>query len=364
MDFRSPFILIGLVSICLVRFSTSYIIGSDSGTTFPMDVQLIAIGGSNFGSTNQIRCVQNVDIISISNGTYKSGASLPICASGSSSVILNNTIYTLVRETDKYLGHKTNGLLAYDVAANTADHRSLPSAYGYYESLVAVNGSIFAFGGHTPDNVTHDYVLKYNPAQRIWWKIPEILPVAARDPCVVEYKSSIYYIVPTGQMLRSDDGAKTWNALSAMISQRQYFTCTVLPQSGLIMVAGGGKQTERASNRVELYNIKQDTWGSAEPMTRARVGGSAVTIPGTDDVAVCGGLGLDSRVGNTQTFYDDCEVYSLADNRWGFTDFKLNEPRAFLTLFAQRISQLPKSVLRQHSRASSQNVQRVQVSEA
>ncbi|KAK6120043.1 hypothetical protein DH2020_046173 [Rehmannia glutinosa] len=83
---------------------------------------------------------------------------------------------------------------------------------------------------------------------------------------------------PSSSAFRFDFATFTWDSLAPMITPRGSFACAAVPESGKIVVAGGGSRHTMfgaAGSRmssVEMYDIKKDEWVALDGLPRFRAG--------------------------------------------------------------------------------------------
>lgn len=117
------------------------------------------------------------------------------------------------------------------------------------------------------------------------------------------------YMVPSGDMFRSNDSALTWTKLSTRPITRYGAACTVL-ENGKVMVAGDSYNAG-TFNSVELYEIKKDIWTNAASMRRQRQLFQVVPLPNSVDdlVAAWGGGGAPTHSKLSCTKTASCTVW-------------------------------------------------------
>lgn len=198
----------------------------------------------------------------------------------------------------------------------------------------ALNNTIYLVGGSVSSEAYMNYTYKYelNGAKQ-WQKISTLSPAAQDFACVVVHQSDIYVLVNSGELYRSDDGAQTWNKLSAKTIGGQGRSCTVLQKSKSILVAGGGN-VAALFDEAELYDIETNTWKTIAHMAKRRILAKAVTIQGSDEGVVCGGMDQEPT---PQLYHEDCEAYHVADDKWKTTEYKMNNGRIAFGLVVGKI---------------------------
>nr|DAD19806.1 TPA_asm: hypothetical protein HUJ06_021269 [Nelumbo nucifera] len=133
---------------------------------------------------------------------------------------------------------------------------------------------------------------------------------------------------PSSSIFRLDLSTSTWDCLSPMLSPRGSFACVALPNSGQILVAGGGSRHPMfgaAGSRMssaERYDVEKDEWVALDGLPRFRAGCVGFLVgKGVDrEFWVMGGYGESRTVSGVfpvDEYYKDGAVLELKNGgKW------------------------------------------------
>ncbi|XP_043693477.1 F-box/kelch-repeat protein OR23 [Telopea speciosissima] len=133
---------------------------------------------------------------------------------------------------------------------------------------------------------------------------------------------------PSSAIFRLDVSTSSWDRLSPMLSPRGSFACAAIPNSGQILVAGGGSRHAMfgaAGSRmssVERYDVEKNEWVALDGLPRFRAGcvGFLVGSAEEREFWVMGGYGQSRTISGVfpvDEYYKDGVVLELKNGgKW------------------------------------------------
>lgn len=265
--------------------------------------------------------------------------------------MFGNTMYiALGRTWNGFQEIATN--IAYKVSlddVNNARWSSLPDVPGDYVAQGAAinfNNVYFAiFGGYNSDWQATNQIQVLDIPQNSWSSWDPKLPVAAGGGSVQVVNSNIYYVgnqegnhgsevYRAKKMFYTGSGnGDAWETLASMSEGRYHFPLLRYerdddPSKKLIALGGWVTNGKGPTSRVAIHDIDENgagSWSQGNDMNVNRFFHSAVWIPDTKKILVCGGYNYD------YTAIDSCETYDMCNQNpsWHLlSSLQLNNPTA------------------------------------
>jgi hypothetical protein len=144
--------------------------------------------------------------------------------------------------------------------------------------VAALNGYIYAAGGHMPGGEATNTLQRFDPGANQWVTLAPMLAVRA-ELQLVAANGMLYAIggqagngtqPPVATVERYDPVADEWVARAAMSSPRMFFAAGALNNETTIIVAGG------SGSGVELYNIGTNSWSATSPLQVSMAAGATI----------------------------------------------------------------------------------------
>ncbi len=250
-------------------------------------------------------------------------ASMPTAREKLAASAINGRLYAVG-------GHTQSGAIlatveAYDPATDTWTTRaSMPTAR-YSLATAVVNGVLYAVGGsnHPTGNSDLATVEAYDPATDTW-TTKASMPTARFGLGLAAVNGILYAVggtianVGTQTVVEAYDPAtNTWTTKASMHTAQAFMGLTAI--NGIVYAVGGGGCCGDVAT-VEAYDPVTDTWTTEAPMPTVREGLGADTINGIL-YAVGGATG--------STAFATLEAYDPASNTWT-TKASMPTARAYL----------------------------------
>ena len=286
---------------------------------------VLALGGASADKG----CIASVEIYSLTKKSQANdGTSAPGPRDGFGNAMFNNTIYVL----GGFDGHSRavyDNFWSYDIVKDkwNTDLPKLPTI-SFGSAAVELGGRIYVLGGERGYQDLINDVYAFSTRLRKWYKIDTPNPEPTEYPCATVQEKHLWYM-SASNLYHSDDGAKTWQKLSAPSVPRERADCVAVGTDAILFT--GGAVGNNAVNTVELFNITTNKWKTVASMNVARSGLSSAVIPDSSDVLVCGGQTGD--VTTNKGIQSSCEIYDWAKNKWNTAEFSLEQSRLYFALF-------------------------------
>lgn len=191
-------------------------------------------------------------------------------------------------------------------------------------AAAASAGSVYVAGGYSETGPASDIVERYDIRTDTWHRAPS-LPRGRGGPAATTLDGRLYLAggyypigeedeVTTPDVLTYDPRARTWTAATPMQTARGQFG--LVAAGGRLYAIGGLDSTFTSTASAERYDPRTGKWTTLAPMHEARQAPGVTVVDRAGDtlIVVAGGCNRDH--GTLLGFRSSTEVYSLRTGRW------------------------------------------------
>lgn len=206
---------------------------------------------------------------------WSSQPSMPTAAFAAGAATIGNKLYVVGGGVN---GAPSGLVQVYDLATRTWLAPAAPMLPREGPGVAALDGYIYAAGGHMPGGQAADTLQRFDPVANQWVTLAP-MPGPRAEHQLVAANGKLYAIggetgngtqMPVATVDQYDPIANAWIPRAPMSSARMFFAAGTLNNDTTIIVAGG------AGSSVEVYDIGTNTWSPASPLQVPAAAGGTI----------------------------------------------------------------------------------------